>query len=263
MAVPSEGEKKENAKQTKKPKIPIDLDSFGVGEDGSGEIIAWNTKTTPVPFGYQPGRYGSFPIQNAPKQVPYNEASTYLNELRGKGGAEYNNFVKQLKQYTGSKFTSASGAETAWKTVLDDAEASGVNVFELLQRGPSAAGKDESDGKKGRYTGPVESRTIQAESDIKATANALAIELIGRPVSDKELNKLVERMRSAEMQQPNITTSATGSTTTTQGLTAQGREDILREVIAKNPEYEKFQVDTTVLDAMTNFIDKKKQVSGG
>jgi len=119
------------------------------------------------------------------------------------------------------------------------------------------------DGKKGRYTGPVESRTIQAESDIRATANALAIELIGRPVSDKELNKLVERMRSAEMQQPNITTSTTGSTTTTQGLTAQGREDILREVIAKNPEYEKFQVDTTVLDAMTNFIDKKKQVSGG
>jgi transglutaminase/protease-like cytokinesis protein 3 len=70
-------------------------------------------------------------------------------------------------------------------------------------------------------------------------------------------------MRTAEIEQPQITTSTTGSSVTQQGLTSQGREDILRDLISKNPEYQDFQVDTTVLDAMTGFINEKKQVSGG
>jgi transglutaminase/protease-like cytokinesis protein 3 len=104
---------------------------------------------------------------------------------------------------------------------------------------------------------------MMAESDIRATANALAIELIGRPVDDKELDKITKRMRGAEIAQPQITTSTTGSSVTQQGLTSQGREDILRDLISKNPEYQDFQVDTTVLDAMTGFINEKKRVSGG
>ena len=70
-------------------------------------------------------------------------------------------------------------------------------------------------------------------------------------------------MRRAEQEQPTVTTSVPGRTVTQQGLTAQGREDILREVISQNPEYERFQVDTTVLDSMLDFVNKKKQVSGG
>ena len=259
MAVPSEGEKKENAKQAEKPGIPTDLDSYAIGEDGSGEIIAWNTKTTPVPFGYQPGRYGSFPIQNAPKQVPYNEASTYLNELRGKGGTEYNNFVKQLKQYTGSKFTSASGAETAWKTVLDDAEASGVNVFELLQRGPSAAGKDESGGKKGRYTGPVASTTLMNEMDLKSTANAVASTVLGRGITDEEFQKVLKQVRTAERANPQISTSGVGSSVTQSGISAQGRQDIIREALMKGPEAEDYSKATTMMDIFNKALESRPE----
>jgi hypothetical protein len=91
----------------------------------------------------------------------------------------------------------------------------------------------------------------------------LAIELIGRPVDDKELQKITRRMRGAEMAQPQITTSTTGSSVTQQGLTSQGREDILRDVISKNPEFVDYQLDTTVMDLMLEDIDTGKQVARG
>ena len=118
-------------------------------------------------------------------------------------------------------------------------------------------------GRGGAYKGPVSSYTEMAESDVRATANDVAIELLGRPLDQDEFNRVLRKTRKAEQAQPNVTTKSTGQTMTQQGLTAQGREDILREVISKNPGYEQFQVETTVLDAMLNFVNKKKQVSGG
>lgn len=123
-------------------------------------------------------------------------------------------------------------------------------------------GLGEKDG-SGRYKGPQRTITEMAESDIQKLANTIALDLIGRPVDQKEMDRIVRRMRRAEQDQPTVTTSVPGRTVTQQGLTAQGREDILREVISQNPEYERFQVDTTVLDSMLDFVNKKKQVSGG
>lgn len=115
----------------------------------------------------------------------------------------------------------------------------------------------------GAYTGPTRSITEMAESDIRSSANTIALELLGRPVDQKEMDRIVRKMRRAEQEQPTVTTSVPGRTVTQQGLTAQGREDILRDVISQNPEYEQFQVDTTVLDSMLDFVNRKKQVSGG
>lgn len=117
-------------------------------------------------------------------------------------------------------------------------------------------------GGGGAYTGPVKSITEMAESDIRKSATTIAIELLGRPVEDNEMDRIIKKMRKAEQQQPDITTRSTGKTVTEQGLTAQGRDDILRDLISDNPEYEQFQVDTTVLDSMLDFVNKKKQVSG-
>lgn len=118
-------------------------------------------------------------------------------------------------------------------------------------------------GGAGGYRGPTQTITEMAESDIRKSANAIAIELLGRPVDEQEMGRIVRKMRSAEQEQPTVTTAVPGSTLTQQGLTATGREDILRELISQNPEYEQFQVDTTVLDSMLDFVNRKKQVSGG
>lgn len=119
------------------------------------------------------------------------------------------------------------------------------------------------EGRKGPYTGPRESITVMAESDINATANALALEMIGRPLNEKELTRVTKRIRGAEMAQPQVTTGDVKRTVTEQGLTAQGREDILREVIASRPEYEQYQVDTTVLDTMLSEFKKREQMVNG
>lgn len=120
-----------------------------------------------------------------------------------------------------------------------------------------------SQGGGGGYTGPVSQYTEMAESDIRATANDVALELLGRPLDDKEFNRVLRKTRRAEQAEPTVTTRSTGKTVTRQGLTAQGRDDILRDVISKNPEYEQFQVETTVLDAMLKFVNQKRQVSDG
>jgi hypothetical protein len=123
--------------------------------------------------------------------------------------------------------------------------------------------EDEAGRGPGGYRGPVAQITEMAESDIRKSANTIALELLGRPVDEKEMDRIVRKMRSAEQKQPTVTTAVPGRTVTQQGLTAQGREDILRDLISDNPEYEQFQVNTTVLDSMLDFVNRKKQVSGG
>lgn len=234
---------------------PDDLGTYG--DDGKkGDVVNWNTKTTPVPFGYQMERYGSFPVQtNTPKQVPYNEASTHLNELRGKGGDEYTDFVSQLKRYTGSKFTSTSGEELAWKTVLDDAEASKVNVFELLARG-SASG---TTGGSGKYTGPVSSTTLMNEMDLKSTANAVASTVLGRGITDEEFQKVLKQVRTAERANPTISTPGVGSSVTQSGITAEGRQDIIREALMKGPEAEDYSKATTMMSIFNKALESRPE----
>jgi hypothetical protein len=171
--------------------------------------------------------------------------------------------------YLGPRAKSPESIKDAFAKAANEAasrfaqgEKENVDVIDYILS-QAEAGGGGGDGSGGRYRGPVASRTMMAESDIRATANALAIELIGRPVDDKELDKITKRMRGAEIAQPQITTSTTGSSVTQQGLTSQGREDILRDVISKNPEFVDYQLDTTVMDLMLEDIETGKQVARG
>jgi hypothetical protein len=123
--------------------------------------------------------------------------------------------------------------------------------------------RGRSGGRAAAYTGPVESIAVQAESDINATADTIAIELLGRGATKEEKDRIVKRIRKAEMAQPQVTRrEGPGRQITQEGLTSQGREDILREVLSKRPEFEQFQLDTTVMDAMNRFVNQKKAVAG-
>lgn len=126
------------------------------------------------------------------------------------------------------------------------------------QRGGTGGG-----GGGGGYTGPISSVSRMAESDIRQTATTIALELLGAPLEEKEMDRIIKKMRTAETEQPTVTTRTPSSVTTQEGLTATGRDQILRDLISQNPEYEQFQVDTTVLDSMLNFVNKKRQVSDG
>ena len=266
------------------PSLSTNLDDFG--DDGEAiPSVPWNVNTKPVVLGKLTAATAdrlSVNPQGAPTQ-PYirtmydltrGDASGWLTQLRATDRTSYSNLMDMLRatEYLGPRAKSPASELDAFKKAANEAsaryltgETENVDVIEYIysQLGQGGAGGDGTGGGRGGYKGPVASRTMQAESDIKATANALAIELIGRPVDDKELDRIVKRMRGAEMAQPQVTTSVPGSSVTKQGLTPQGREDILREVISKNPEFIDYQLDTTVMDLMLEDIDTGKQVARG
>jgi hypothetical protein len=235
---------------------PDDLDTYAEkGKDG--EQVNWNTKVTPVPFGYEPARYlGRDLMPAGPKQVPYNQAVNYLNEVRGKGGKEYKTFLSQLQRYNNSESTSASGVEGMWKNVLDDAEASGVNAMDLLQRGTKIP-KDGDSG--GRYTGPVATTTLANERDLRATADAVASTVIGRGITDEEFQKVLKQVRVAERAEPTVSIPGVGSNVSMPGLSAEGRQDIIRDSLMKGPEAEDYGKATKMMDLFYKTLEARPE----
>jgi hypothetical protein len=248
----------------KKPKPSTDLDDFG--DQGKPEDqVSWNTKTDPVPFGYQVNRFGSFLTQEGvreSKSVPYNQAVNYLNEVRGKGGKDYKIFLSQLQRYNNSESTSASGVESMWKNVLDDAEASGANVMDLLQRGtkiPTDGGSRGGGGGVSRYTGPVSSVTLMNERDLRSTADAVASTVIGRAITEEEFSKILKQVRSAERTEPTVSTQGIASSVTQSGLSAEGRQDIIRDALMKGPEAEDYAKATTMMDIFNKALESRPE----
>lgn len=111
----------------------------------------------------------------------------------------------------------------------------------------------------GRYRGPVATRTVAAESDVRATADAVALEMLGRGITDEEFNRILNRTRKAEMEEPQITQTGRGFSTTEQGLTAQGRQDIITNILSKKPEYQEFQKATTLMSWFDEALNRRMQ----
>jgi hypothetical protein len=128
----------------------------------------------------------------------------------------------------------------------------------------TAEGEDRSGrGRRrggGAYMGPVESVTVQAESDVRATADAVAMEMLGRGVSDAEFKRILNRTRKAEQAQPQVTTPmGPGRQVTEQGLSTEGRQDIVQNIIAKKPEYQEFQKATTLMSWFDRALQERMQ----
>lgn len=239
---------------------PDSLDSYA--DTGKSEDqVNWNTKVTPVPFGYEPTRYyGSSLVPESTKMVPYNQAVNYLNEVRGKGGKDYKVFLSQLQRYNDSEATSASGVEGLWKNVLDDAEASGENAMDLLQRGTKTP-KDGGDGRGGSraYTGPTSSVTLMNERDLRATADAVASTVIGRAISEDEFKKILKQVRTAERAEPTVSIPGVGSNVSMPGLSAEGRQDIIRDSLMKGPEAEDYGKATKMMDLFYKTLEARPE----
>jgi hypothetical protein len=232
------------------------------------ENAPYSSDTRPVAVGYTgytPG--GGF----KPLMTTVYEGTRRFEELAGKAlargaskedKAAFKELLGDLRRVTKSKLGTLDGQRQAYYELLQYSASSNQNMEDILKGNANVLGGDDGGSGSGRggYSGPRASVVKQAESDIDATANALAIEMIGRTLTEKELNRITKRIRKAEVNQPTITSGSPAMTVQQQGLTAQGREDILREVIAKRPEFEKFQLDTTVMDAMNSYVQEKRAV---
>lgn len=130
----------------------------------------------------------------------------------------------------------------------------------------TAQPRDGGGGGGGSYSGPVTttSTTITDEVTARGLLSNFARDLLGRDLTEKETNKYLRQFREAEQEAPQVTTtSGTGATRTSVTETAASKEEMLRQIISSNPDYQKFQVDTTIMDMLMQDIEKGKKVIYG
>lgn len=118
----------------------------------------------------------------------------------------------------------------------------------------------------GKRTTTRTSTNIQKSSklDAKAIASAAAKALLGREANDIESASLLTALNEYESANPEVTTSTQeedmygtvlgGSSTTTGGVTAAGREQLAKEQAQANPEYGAYQAATYFNDALMDLI---------
>ncbi len=119
-------------------------------------------------------------------------------------------------------------------------------------RGPSGGGSG----------GPSTSMsyTQLGEADLQDLANQIGMTMVGRGVTDDEMAKILKRVRAVEAKRPQVTSSnGAGSSTTQQGVTNSDRQDVIENILAKNPQYGDYQKATTMMDWFGNALNARLQ----
>lgn len=118
----------------------------------------------------------------------------------------------------------------------------------------------------GGYAGPVTTTTTTITDEVTAEAliDGVARDLLGRSLTPKETRKYLRQFRTAEMESPQVTTTTPGvSTRSTETVTAADKGELLRQIIAENPDYQDFQIDTTIMDMLLDDIKAGQEVIYG
>jgi len=126
-------------------------------------------------------------------------------------------------------------------------------VFEIPEKFmPGADGKKKV---KGKYTGPVATTTMANERDLRMTADALGSDIFGRAVTDEEFQRVLKKVRQAEKEEPTVSQSGTAFSTSQPGLSAQGRQNIMRDALAQGPEAEEFTKATDMMGFFYEWLE--------
>jgi len=126
--------------------------------------------------------------------------------------------------------------------------------------------KEEAGGGRGGYAGPVTTTTINITDEVTAEAliDGVARDLLGRSLTPKETQKYLRQFRTAEMESPQVTTTTPGvSTRSTETVTAADKGELLRQIISENPDYQDFQIDTTIMDMLLDDIKAGQEIIYG
>ena len=161
----------------------------------------------------------------------------------------------------------ASDAMNAIKMYQAYSVEGGRNSFQdwMISYVQSAPQLESAEG-SGGYSGPVTTTTVSItdENTAEALLDKYARDLLGRGLTKQETQKYIKDFNKAEAAAPQVTTSAgSGATRTSTTETAASKEELLRQVVSSNPDYAKFQVDTTIVDMLMDDIQKAKVMIRG
>lgn len=141
----------------------------------------------------------------------------------------------------------------------------------LLPTGSSSSGGGSygGGGYGGGGGGGATSMTINLSNkeDARAVIDQLAFQMVGRNVTDVEFNQYYKALLKAERRNPqtvSVSTDENGNPVQTVegGLGAEGRTQLLKEQVAKSQGYAEYQVGSTALNLMANYL-RERGVFGG
>ena len=136
---------------------------------------------------------------------------------------------------------SSAAANDARVTVSDVLNSyAGTDVYGIPAGGAGGGGA----------SGPTQFETQRNEADVRLLANSLAQEMIGRNIDEDEFSRMMRRVRKAESDAPRVVSSKGARQITEEGISDAERQEVLREVLMENPEFETFQGGEGLIDSL-------------
>ena len=242
---------------------------------GDTSKIPWNADSSRVLFGREPARpllgsgAGTVPTSISVYDITRKDSKGWLTNLKANDPNGYGNMVALLRAggFLGSRAKSPDSIRRAVDSAAKEAaaryKAGQTEDVDFLDYLYSRVGSGDGDGAggsgSGRYTGPRSNVTLMNENDLRSTADAVASTVIGRGITDDEFQKILKRVRTAERQQPTVTTPGTGTSITQEGLSAAGRQDVIRESLMKGPEAEDYGKATKMMDLFYKTLESRPE----
>lgn len=217
------------------------------------------------------GTYGS----PRPVGLPTNVA---MDELQP--GVTAQVMTPELEQYLAGLADHMGHNRTpnsVWQDAIKIAGREGITVLGAVYKiaddtgfrpsgGKPPAGEDPPTGPRGPggggSGGPSTSMsyTQLGEADLQDLADQIGMTMVGRGVTDDEMAKILKRVRAVEAKRPQVTSSnGAGVSTTQQGVTNSDRQDVIENILAKNPQYGDYQKATTMMDWFGNALNARLQ----
>lgn len=198
------------------------------------------------------------------------------NKVLSWGGSrspQYDDYINKLvssgfmdKSYADQPVTAANALGYAVKVYQGYAADGGNLGFDDWFDWYSSTAKPQGDG-GGAYRGPVTTvtTTITDRTTAEAVLDKFARETLGRALTKKETERYLSEYRQIEEENPQVTTTTPMGKARRETVTeAQpSKEEMLRQVLAQNPDYQKFQIDTTIMDLLLNDIKSGQEVIRG
>lgn len=233
-------------------------------------VIWVSSKTVPS------GRPSNLPVQGGRETMSLTQMQAALKAAGANRDPGYTDFASKLvqggflsKSYVNIPEYAANSLGTAVDLYQAYLSSGGAESFDSWFNGyvSSAPSEDTTGGGRGGgYTGPVTTTSVSItdENTAEALLDRYARDLLGRGLTKQETEKYIRQFNRAEAEAPQVSVSAgTGAARSSTTTTAASKEELLREVISKNPDYAKFQVDTTIMDLLMDDIRKGQEVING
>lgn len=222
------------------------------------------------------GGYSAKGVQGAPYGMTKDQIRLEVQSLAGKNPAQYMGVVQNLYKMGAlsslryaNNLNSVGDAvdraidiyaygkkDTTFSVWLDQTANSPTNLRALMK----------SQGGGGAYKGPVTTTSVQITDATTAEGllQKFSQDMLGRNLTAKEVAKYTQQLNAQEKSNPQVTRSdGNGPSQSQVTKTAPDKQQILHNIIAKNPDFAENQIDTNVMDMFLTRIKEGQGVIDG